>query len=461
MDFLEKNDIDTTHYVVSSLKVTTLFGVMIWFLNIIGVFTIQQSIMNTTMCTGLCIMLIPIFALKKFNVSAQTLKYMSITCLVLGITIMNCGMTYQSLLSWSVPILIASHYYSPKITKIMFVSTAILMFIAMYIGLFWGTWDSNMMASTDVVYGFQNRLEFLKLSAANGRNTIVYIIYIYYLPRLIIMFGFYFLDVSLSKRTHNLLLMQEKEYLEKENRNQELSVATHIQNSALPNVFPAFPDRSEFEIYASMDPSKEVGGDFYDFFLIDHDHLALIIADVSGKGVPGAMFMMATKIMIKNSTYPNASPAKVLMDVNNQLCENDDSGMFVTVWFGIYEISTGKITASNAGHEYPLFKAKDRPFEVIKDTHGLVIGAMEDIVYEDYEMQLEQGDILYVYTDGVLDALNSASDEYGMERLISNLNEKAYKSLEEMLSIVKKDVDTFADGEDQFDDITMLTIRRN
>lgn len=460
MDFFEKNDVDTTQYIINSLKVTTLFGVIIWGLNLVGLFTIKQGIMNVTMSAGLCIVLIPIFLLKVFKVSVHSLKIISISCLVLGIAIMNCGMTYQSLLSWTVPILIASHYYSPKITKITFTGTAILMFVTMYIGLFWGAWDANMMDSADVIYGFQNRLEYIKILAANGRNTLTYIIYIYYLPRILCMLGFYFLDITLSKRTHNLLLMQEKEYLEKENRNQELSVATQIQTSALPTVFPAFPNRDEFEIYATMSPSKEVGGDFYDFFLIDDDHLALVIADVSGKGVPGAMFMMATKIMVKNSTYLKASPAKVLSDVNNQLCENNDNCMFVTVWLGIYEISTGKITASNAGHEYPLIKPKNQPFEIIEDKHGLVIGAMEDMEYKDYEIQLNQGDILYVYTDGVTEAINSDCTAYGMDRLVDNLNAKSFSTLDELLINTKYDIDTFANGENQFDDISMLAICR-
>ncbi|MFI3172541.1 MAG: PP2C family protein-serine/threonine phosphatase [Eubacteriales bacterium] len=461
MDFFEKNDVDTTRYVTSSLKVITLFGIMIWMLNILGIFTIQQSIMNITMSIGLCVILMPIILLKVLHLSNHSLKNLSITCLVVGIAIMNCGMTYQSLLSWTVPILLASHYYSPKTTKITFVSTAISMFIAMYIGLFWGTWDSNMMLSEEVVYGFGNIKEFIRISNESGQNTIIYVLTLFYLPRMLIMFGFYFLDVTLSKRTKNLLLLQKREYLEKENRNQELSIATQIQAAALPNVFPPFPERDEFDIYASMTPSKEVGGDFYDFFLVDNDHLALVMADVSGKGVPGAMFMMATKIMIKNQISSGKSPAEVLERVNNQLCETNKNDMFVTVWLGIYEISTGTLLASNAGHEYPVWKNGRESFAFFKDQHGFVIGGMEDMQYTNYELQLEPGDTLFIYTDGVLEAIDENANAYGTERLLSLLNRNTSESLEELLYKVKDDVNSFAGTVAQFDDITMLAIRRN
>ncbi len=460
MDFFEQNDVDTTRYVIKSLKVITIVGIMIWLLNVVGIFTIQQSVMNICMGLGLCVILIPIIVLKVFHISNHSLKILSITCLILGIAIMNCGMTYQSLLSWAVPILLASHYYSPKTTKIAFISTAILMLIAMYVGLFWGTWDSNMMDTEVAVFGFADRMEFIRISTANGRNTIVYILYIYYLPRILTMFGFYFLDITLSKRTRNLLLIQEKEYLEKENRNQELSIATQIQAAALPNVFSPFPDHHGFDIYATMSPSREVGGDFYDFFLVDDDHLAIVMADVSGKGVPAAMFMMATKIMIKNHTTSGKSPAQVLAEVNNQLCETNQNDMFVTVWLGIYEISTGKLVAANAGHEYPIWQKANQPFALVKDKHGFVIGGMEDMKYTDYTLQLESGDALFIYTDGVLEAIDQNTSIYGTERLLAQLNHGGHQPLDHLLHGVKEDVDHFAGTVEQFDDITMLAIRR-
>ena len=175
---------------------------------------------------------------------------------------------------------------------------------------------------------------------------------------------------------------------ERERIGTELSLATSIQTGMLPNLFPAFPDRTEFDIYASMDPAKEVGGDFYDFFLIDDDHLALVIADVSGKGVPASLFMMSTKILINDHALMGGTPAEILRRVNGLVCANNEADMFVTVWLGILELSTGKLTAANAGHEYPMLKT-DGKFEILKDKHGMPIGAFEMSKYRDYELTLK------------------------------------------------------------------------
>ena len=180
----------------------------------------------------------------------------------------------------------------------------------------------------------------------------------------------------------------------------ELNVATQIQASMLPCIFPAFPGRREFDVYATMTPAKEVGGDFYDFFLVDDDHLALVIADVSGKGVPAALFMVIAKTLLKNAAQTGLSPKAVLEKVNNQLCENNEAEMFVTVWLGIYEISTGKLTAANAGHEYPAVRHENGKFELFKDRHGFVLAGMEGARYREYELELKAGDTLFVYTDG-------------------------------------------------------------
>ena len=193
---------------------------------------------------------------------------------------------------------------------------------------------------------------------------------------------------------------------EKEHIVTELALATRIQESMLPSIFPAFPEREEFDIYATMNPAKAVGGDFYDYFLIDDDHLGLVMADVSGKGIPAALFMMASMIAIRNQAYSGDSPAVVLTRVNKHICANNTQEMFVTVWLGILEISTGRLTAANAGHEYPIIKNGDGIFGLYKDPHGFVIGGFEDVTYSDYTIQLEHGSKVFVYTDGLPEAQN-------------------------------------------------------
>ena len=245
---------------------------------------------------------------------------------------------------------------------------------------------------------------------------------------------------------------------EKERINTELALATRIQADMLPNIYPAFPDRPEFDVYATMTPAKEVGGDFYDFFLIDDDHLGIVMADVSGKGVPAALFMMASKILIQNHAMTGKSPKEVLETVNNQICSNNREEMFVTVWFGVLDITTGTVTAANAGHEYPILKSADGGFEVVKDKHGFVIGGMEGVKYREYDINLSPGAKLFLYTDGVTEATNNENELFGMDRTVQSLNLRADGSVQDILKSVKEQIDSFAEGAPQFDDITMLCI---
>ena len=245
---------------------------------------------------------------------------------------------------------------------------------------------------------------------------------------------------------------------EKERIGAELDVARHIQASMLPCIFPAFPERHEFDIYASMTPAKEVGGDFYDFFLVDDDHLALVMADVSGKGVPAALFMMISKTLLKSAAQSGLSPKAVLEKVNEQLCENNDAEMFVTVWLGILEVSTGKMKCANAGHEYPAIMRKDGAFELFKDKHGFVLAGMEGARYREYELELNAGDRLVVYTDGVPEATDASNTLYGTDRMLLALNDAKDSTCRQLLDALHRDVDTFVNGAAQFDDMTMLCI---
>ena len=273
-------------------------------------------------------------------------------------------------------------------------------------------------------------------------------------------------EIGILARSSKRMVTDLREYMtdleqitaEKERINTELNVATRIQASMLPSMFPAFPERNEFDIYASMTPAKEVGGDFYDFFLVDETHLALVIADVSGKGVPAALFMVITKTLIKNSAQTGASPKEILESVNKQLCENNEEEMFVTVWLGILDIPSGKLTCANAGHEFPVICHKDGEYELVKDKHGLVLAAMEFSKYKEYDLVLEKGDKLFVYTDGVPEATNSENELYGTDRMVTVLNTGTKLSTEELLKVVKKDIDKFVGDAPQFDDITMLNL---
>ena len=238
----------------------------------------------------------------------------------------------------------------------------------------------------------------------------------------------------------------------------ELFLASHIQESMLKRDFPLFPDRSEFDAYALMDPAREIGGDFYDFILIDEDHLAFVIADVSGKGVPAALFMMMAMIIVQSYSEMVSSPAMILEMANDSICMHNENDMFVTIWLGILEISSGKMVCSNAGHEYPVFKKSDGLFELIKDRHGFVIGAMPERKYTEYTLQMEPGDKLFVRTDGVREAMNISGELYGEERLKETLNHLKDETVRETVIGVLASIDRFAKDAEQSDDITMLCI---
>ena len=263
---------------------------------------------------------------------------------------------------------------------------------------------------------------------------------------------------TLSARTLQYVDQVKKVTAEKERIGAELGLATQIQAAMLPHIFPAFPERGEFDIYASMDPAKEVGGDFYDYFLIDEDHLVMVIADVSGKGVPAALFMMASKIILQSVAMLGRSPAEILTLTNEAICSNNEAQMFVTVWLGILELSTGRLTAANAGHEFPALRQPNGKFELYKDKHGFVIGGMEGVKYRQYEIQLEPGSKLFVYTDGVPEATDAAKELFGTERMIDALNAQPDAAPEQLLRNVRAAVDGFVKDAEQFDDLTMLCV---
>ena len=238
---------------------------------------------------------------------------------------------------------------------------------------------------------------------------------------------------------------------------QELLLAHTIQDSALPKNF-TFSHKG-FEIFAAMNPAREVGGDFYDFFFVAADKMALVIADVSDKGVPASLFMMRSKTAIRGLAESGYEPEEIFFRVNNELCEGNELNMFVTVWMGIIDLNTGDMKCLNAGHEYPALMRKGGEYEILRDKHRLPLGAMHNMKYTGYDLHLDPGDCLYVYTDGIPDAININEEQYGIARMLDALNTYKDASMEGLLQAVKADQDAFVDGADQFDDITMIGFR--
>ncbi len=239
----------------------------------------------------------------------------------------------------------------------------------------------------------------------------------------------------------------------------ELALATSIQANMLPADFEDQKRDNCFDIFASMKPAKEVAGDFYDYFRLDDDHIALVMADVSGKGVPAALFMMITMILIKTNAHSEESPAEILRLVNNQLCDNNKEDMFTTAWMAIIDLRSGHVVTANAGHEFPVLKGSNGTFEIINDKHGLPLGVMPETKFEEYEFDLYEGSVIFTYTDGVVEATDNQNELYGIDRLVKALNTVPDASPVEIVDNVRQSINSFVGDVEQFDDITMMAFK--
>jgi len=262
------------------------------------------------------------------------------------------------------------------------------------------------------------------------------------------------MDVDLKNHVRKL----ETVTREKEKISAELNVAAKIQSDMLPSIFPPFPEKKEFIIYASMNPAREVGGDFYDFFMIDDTHLGLVIADVSDKGVPAALFMVISKTLLKTRAEFGGTPKEILFDVNNQLCEGNEANLFVTVWMMILDITTGKGFAANAGHEYPIIRRDGGQFELLKDKHAMPMAVFPDLKFTEYEIDLRPGDSLFVYTDGAVEAMDADKNQFTTDRLTNALNTVKENDPKKMIDTATEAIDAFVQDAPQFDDTTMLAL---
>ena len=263
---------------------------------------------------------------------------------------------------------------------------------------------------------------------------------------------------AMEENLRNYIIENREIVSEQEKIRTELNLAANIQADMLIKYFPPFPERKDFNIFASMTPAKEVGGDFYDFFLVDHDHLALVIADVSGKGVPASLFMMRSMLMIESLTTLTRSPSEILETLNKMICDNNESKMFVTVWLAILDLKSGKLTAANAGHEYPIIKTPGKDFELFKDKHCFIVGGKKKAKYKDYEITLEPGSVIFVYTDGVPEAKNAEGKMFKLDATVDALNSNPNDDVETLTNNVKNSVSDFVKDAEQFDDLTMLCV---
>ncbi len=440
--FIE-NEYRTNILIAKSMLLMTGMLLLSWFLNKVGVYTVNQSTMDSVTLQGCAELILPAIICFAFKGRKRWIKYVMMLEFVAVFARIDSMLTFSVVPVMFIPIILASCYYSRSFVVIVGVWTAILFGIGAFIGAYTGTGEIDMnFYSTD-------RMEYV---ASIMRQS--------YLPKLFHYFLAAVICYVISARCQKMMTEQHAISEEHTKVATELDLASRIQKQALP-IVRELPrqDVRTFDLAATMVPAKAIGGDFYDFFYLDPTHLVLMIADVSGKGVPAALFMMVSKILLDNSFDKDRSPANVLTEVNHQLCQKQLESMFVTVWLGVLDLESGELTTASAGHEYPVIAKAGGKFELIKERHGFVLGGMDGIRYRNIVYQLDPGDTLFVYTDGVPETNNMQDMQFGLERMIDSLNAHRELGMEKLLAKVKDDINAFTDGASPFDDTTMMALR--
>ena len=464
-DTLWNNEVRANNYVAHVLLITAGMALVVMVLSWLKVFSINSSVMTKNLGMAFIGLLIPAVICLVLKGAKKWLKIMMLIVYTLILSCILMALGHNVTLALVFPVVLSIRYYSRPVTAFVAGLTVVFAGFAEYFGVArgLGRLDLNMVdlpAGTILqIPDSMSLRDAVSLDLIDYNQLWVHTLRHSFLPKLILFILIAIICMEIARRGRKAILDQKAETEKTERLATELNLASDIQNNVLPNIFPVFPDRSEFDLFATMNTAKEVGGDFYDFFMIDQDHIALVMADVSGKGVGAALFMMVARTLIKTRAQMGGSPSEILHDVNNQLCEGNPAELFVTVWLGIVELSTGKGVASNAGHEHPVIKRKDGEYALIVYRHSPVVGAMEGMKFKEHEFELHPGDSLFVYTDGVAEATNSENELYGTDRLLNALNEDPEAIPEEVLKNVSRDINKFVGNAEQFDDITMMSFK--
>lgn len=466
-----KNEIHANRALSMGCLFSAIVIAFIWVFYLTGIFGVSNHILllvNISFPLIILVLLSTLLYNRTKLIEKKEFKYFLIIQYIIVCFVINMLLPKHGILLWATCILLVNHYYNPKLSLMTFIVVSILMAGAIYLGMLFGEWDSNLMNGNDTVYlpsgdsffvdeaTLKQRLEWLNYRASIGDNRYVKAFLYYYLAREVILFIIAYVGYSVSKRSL-YLLEQEANRVENEQRiSSELEVATSIQYSVLPKTLD---DNNKDNIFGLMAPAKEVGGDLYDYFYVDDSHIALVIADVSGKGVPAALFMMKTEALIKSLTITLKHDTQNIMErINVALCSNNDENVFVTCWLGILDLETGELKYTNAGHNKPIIIHNGIP-AFTTDKPGVVLGAFAQTKYKENTIILEKNDKIILYTDGVTEAHNQNSNLYGENRLLSyaSINNGLYPK--DFVNKLRKDVENFSNGAPQFDDITILMFK--
>ena len=469
---LKRNEIDSNKGLAYGSLFTAGVLVVIFTLYLTGVFNVSHhSFVNICISFPIFIVLLATTFLytKTKQIEKPGFKYFLIIQFVLTMFIINILLPKHGILGWALAMVLVTHYFNPKVSVFTFISIAILMFIAIYLGMLYGEWDANLMGgsgqlgiitidgvTTDVdETTFAQRVSYLTQLREQGDNRYLKAFLYYYVPRLLVITLIAQTCYGLSRRASILIKDEARQVAVNQKLKNDLDVAREIQESVLPL---SMLESRRGNVYALMDPAKGIGGDFYDYFYIDNNHMAFIIADVSGKGISGALFMMKAEALIKSLATTLKSDTSLIMERSNAaLCSNNNTNMFVTCWFGILNLTNGELKYTNAGHTDPLLIHNNNVKE-FKTKHELVLGAIDEAKYKENKIVLEPGDKIILYTDGVTEAHNPNNELFGEKGLIEFTKKNITNNAKDYIHNLREEIKKFAGGNEQFDDITMLVV---
>ena len=464
-DTLWQNEVIANKFVARILIYTAVIALVVLGMSVADIFTINTGTMIRNLGMATAGLVVPAGICMYYKGEKKWLKLLMMLAYIAVLAQLHMVLGHNIVLCLVFPVILSVRYCSWPLTSLVSTLTAFSYLFVSYYGITHGItrMDLNMVemppGSILNFHGFTELRNAIDPAFVDKSQLFIHFLQHSFLPKLILFTMIAAVCAFIADNGRRAILAQKKETEKTQRLATELSLASAIQSNVLPSIFPVFPERNEFELYASMTPAKEVGGDFYDFFFVDDDHIALVMADVAGKGIPAALFMMVARTLIKNRAMMGGTPSEILHDVNNQLCEGNVANLFVTVWLGILEISTGKGISANAGHEHPVVRKKNDEHKLDKYKHSLAVAVMDGMIFRDHEFVLEPGDSLFVYTDGVPEATNGANELFGTDRMLEALNKDPDAMPDKMLENVMDGINDFVKGEEQFDDITMLALK--
>ena len=466
-DIALRNEIDANKALSNGCIFSAIVVAFVWILYLAGVFAVTPKtllVISIIFPIIIVLLLSTMIYTRTKAIEKPGFKYFLITQFIVVTFVINIVIPKHGILMWASCIIVVDHYYSPKLTIFTYITVLVSMFISIYLGMLFGEWDANLLNGAYIINvngvdvnvdnaTFKQRVDWIDFLKSVGDNRYLKTFLYYFIPRALIITVIESICIAISKRSLNLLKTESRNAKQNAKMKSELNVAKEIQYSVLPN---ELDDYNKDNIFGIMMPAKEVGGDFFDYFYIDESHLALVIADVSGKGIPAALFMMKTETLIKSLTMTFKQDTALIMRRSNiSLCTNNEANVFVTCWFGILNLNSGELKYTSAGHNKAVI-IHNGEAKFLDDKPNVVLGAFNESSYTENSIMLDKGDKILLYTDGVTEAHSQYNKLYGEKRLLDFANRNTNLSTKEFVNELKLSVDEFSEGAEQFDDITIL-----